>query len=279
MNQRGERSLGGLSVFAPEALPGARLLQFRGGQRFHSYYNDMYTVVAVFRSKAEVAYRGKKYRAEGGEVGLLAPDGIFRHVTNPIPEVVGKLQIEPELVDRAAREFGIRNAQVQFPGLLMRMPQLFDALSALHGCIADDPTPLELQTLFSNCLWLFIAQRSGGPPRLRIGLEPNALRKAREMLHARFADKITLDQLAEYAGVSVRHLLNIFTREVGLSPHAYQIHLRLAEARRLLARGAPLSTVAVDVGFTDQSHLARHFRRTLGVTPGAYHQAKTAIGA
>jgi AraC-like DNA-binding protein len=63
-----------------------------------------------------------------------------------------------------------------------------------------------------------------------------------------------------------------FKSEVGLPPHTYQIALRLQLARRLIERGTRPADAAAEAGFTDQSHLHRHFRR-MGMTPGAYAAA------
>jgi AraC-like DNA-binding protein len=64
--------------------------------------------------------------------------------------------------------------------------------------------------------------------------------------------------------------VHLFHREVGMPPHAYQIQLRVARARRLVAAGVPLAEVASMTGFADQSHLTRLFKRVVGVPPGQY---------
>jgi AraC-like DNA-binding protein len=70
--------------------------------------------------------------------------------------------------------------------------------------------------------------------------------------------------------VSKYHLLRTFEREHGMTPHTYQVQLRLALAVALLAAGAPVSRAAYDAGFTDQSHLTRRFKEYVGLTPGAF---------
>ncbi|NUR87733.1 MAG: helix-turn-helix domain-containing protein, partial [Nonomuraea sp.] len=57
-------------------------------------------------------------------------------------------------------------------------------------------------------------------------------------------------------------------------PHAYQTTLRVRQARRLLDAGVRPAEVAAEVGFTDQAHLNRHFKRILGVPPAAYQRAR-----
>ena len=58
-----------------------------------------------------------------------------------------------------------------------------------------------------------------------------------------------------------------------MPPHAYHLQLRIDRAKRLLAAGSAPARVANDSGFVDQSHLTRHFRKWVGVTPGAYARA------
>jgi transcriptional regulator GlxA family with amidase domain len=55
-----------------------------------------------------------------------------------------------------------------------------------------------------------------------------------------------------------------------MPPHRFQLAYRIGTARRLLERGIPVAEVAVETGFVDQSHLHRHFRKTLGMTPARY---------
>jgi AraC-like DNA-binding protein len=97
-----------------------------------------------------------------------------------------------------------------------------------------------------------------------------AVRRARAFLHDALADKINLDELAEHAALDKFHLVRTFRAEVGVPPYEYLTHLRVARARQLLERGVLVAEAAQTVGFYDESQLHRHFRRIVGVTPGAY---------
>jgi AraC-like DNA-binding protein len=94
--------------------------------------------------------------------------------------------------------------------------------------------------------------------------------RVRDHLLDQCGRRITLDELARLAGMCRFALVRAFTKEVGMPPHAYQTHLRVARARALIAAGRRLSDVALDVGFSDQSHLNRHFKSLVGTTPGGY---------
>jgi AraC-like DNA-binding protein len=97
-----------------------------------------------------------------------------------------------------------------------------------------------------------------------------ALRAACELLADDPAVNVTLDALAAVAGVSRFRLTRLFRTGLGLPPHRYQVAQRVRLARALLEQGHAPGAAAALAGFTDQSHLHRHFRRALGITPGRY---------
>ncbi len=81
---------------------------------------------------------------------------------------------------------------------------------------------------------------------------------------------LSADHLAEAAGTRPFRLIRAFKRQHGLPPHAYLTQLRVRRARDMIAAGCPPALAAAEVGFADQSHLNRHFKRILGITPGRY---------
>ncbi|MCA8204038.1 AraC family transcriptional regulator [Burkholderia sp. AU33545] len=93
-------------------------------------------------------------------------------------------------------------------------------------------------------------------------------------IDASFAQPLNLDTLAAVAGLSVSRFTARFRSEVGLSPHRYLCLVRVRRAQDLLRAGLAPSVVATEVGFFDQSHLCRHFRRVLGITPRDYVVAR-----
>jgi AraC-like DNA-binding protein len=103
--------------------------------------------------------------------------------------------------------------------------------------------------------------------------------RARDHLRQEYARRVTLDELAAVVGMRRFALAHAFTREVGMPPHAYQTHVRVHRARELIGKGQLLSSVSQQVGFADQSHLTRHFKRVLGLTPGRYVRAVNAGGS
>jgi AraC-like DNA-binding protein len=94
-------------------------------------------------------------------------------------------------------------------------------------------------------------------------------------------DQLTLDLLESRAkihdiastiGLSRQGFIRKFTRQVGMSPHAYRLMRKLNNARALLRQGEVIAVVAAETGFADQSELGRHFRRAFGTTPALYRK-------
>ena len=84
---------------------------------------------------------------------------------------------------------------------------------------------------------------------------------------------VSLDELATAAGIGRFRLVRLLRQRTGLPPHALQLAHRIRIARRLLEAGETIAEAAATTGFADQSHLHRHFQRSLGMTP-AEHQRR-----
>jgi AraC-like DNA-binding protein len=152
-------------------------------------------------------------------------------------------------------------------------PQLARVVYRLCESVEANETALEQQSRLLRCVRLSFAHTEETRPEAKSGYNHDAIRRARSYLHERFNEAVSLDELSAIAGLSPYHLVRSFTRRFGLPPHAYQIHVRVERARAPLAAGVPLAEVASSVGFADQSHFTRHFRRIMNTTPANYASA------
>ncbi len=108
------------------------------------------------------------------------------------------------------------------------------------------------------------------PEQDRIGVEHRAVRMVKELLHSSPEKNVSLTELAALTQLNKHYLLATFKREVGISPHAYQTSLRIYKAQDLLSKGLPVAQVALDTGFSDQSHLTHVFKKYRFITPGQF---------
>ena len=102
----------------------------------------------------------------------------------------------------------------------------------------------------------------------RGGLPPVLTQRICEYIESHLDQKITLEALAVIAGLSTHHFARAFHQSVGMPPHSYLLSRRLERAERMLRETRlPMSEIAAATGFSDQSHLTRHFRRRTGMSP------------
>jgi transcriptional regulator of acetoin/glycerol metabolism len=106
------------------------------------------------------------------------------------------------------------------------------------------------------------------PEPSRGGLSPALTRRVCDYIEGHLDEKIRLDGLAALTGLSTDHFARAFHQSVGVPPHTYLLRRRLEHVEHMLREThAPMSEIALATGFSDQSHLARHFRRWAGMSP------------
>ena len=173
------------------------------------------------------------------------------------------IELPPRWLARVRQQARAADRSAAFTGdafpLLRR--RLHEELT--HG---DDVSPLAVESLL---LALFT---EGARAERRAGA-PAWLSKARERIHARPEARVTLEEIAEEAGVHPVHLAATFRRVFGVTVASYIRRLRIEQACRALRESnAPLADVALAAGFADQSHFGRTFKRLMRMTPSQYRR-------
>jgi AraC-like DNA-binding protein len=184
---------------------------------------------------------------------------------------------------RAAREGGFdkrvvyvdeRWLPLDLVGAAERAPSLAGAdlvaeAAAVHEVLACPGDELEAESRLALVCERIVDRldRRRAPEARRV---PGLARQVRERLDAADGQAPTVQQMALDLDVHPTAVVRAFTREFAMPPHRYLVGRRLDRARRLLLEGMAPADVAVEAGFHDQPHLTRHFRRLLGVTPGAF---------
>ena len=153
--------------------------------------------------------------------------------------------------------------------------------SLIYADTHDDPATEELviaQFLSQQVDGMVWASTGSPAAALDAGLPTVLADRLRDLLDARTVDGPGLAEAGELLGAPPTRLVRCFTRRHGLPPHRYLTGRRLDRARRLLLDGMPAAQVAPAVGFYDQAHLTRHFRRLLATTPAAYARSGSVPG-
>lgn len=154
---------------------------------------------------------------------------------------------------------------------------LFREFSHMHQALEADAPLLERESRLIAALSRLIERYADPVQRVRpLKPEHHAVAQIVDYLHDNLPDNIRLEELACLTRLSKYHLLRVFRDEMGLPPHAFLNQLRIDRAKSLLLDGAPPADVAAQVGFADQAHLTRLFKRTVGVTPGVVARDRSA---
>jgi AraC-like DNA-binding protein len=231
---------------------------------YPAHTHDRWTVLLVDTGGVSYDLHRETHRAAPGSLTLLPP-----HVPHN-----GK-SASATGFDKRVLDLDERCLPLGQVGSAVERPTIDDdglrkSVDLLHRVLATPGDELEAETQLA-----FVGERltsyldySIVEPRL--GREPQLARRVRDLLDRNLTDVPTLKSMALDFDIHPTQLIRAFTREHGLPPHRYVTGRRVDLARRLLLAGMPAADVAAHVGFHDQAHLTRHFRKTLGVTPAAY---------
>jgi AraC family transcriptional regulator len=166
-------------------------------------------------------------------------------------------------------------------GETVRDPVARDLLLAMRPALAARPeeTPELFVDHVALALSVHVARRYGDvaalPRQWGGGLAPWQERQAKELLDTHIGGGLTLNALARSCDLSIRHFTRAFRQSTGMAPYQWLQYQRMEKAKQLLeTSSAPLSAIALDCGFADQSHFTRTFSRVVGVTPRTWRRTK-----
>lgn len=233
--------------------------------------HEEFTIGVCVGGAEVIDYRGGRIRTGPGSIVVLAPGEM--HTGGPATSTDG-YAYRALYADPALLADGTLDRVPHFREPVVADPELAVALRCAHTDLSVCPDPLEAE---SRLPWLLTAlARRHSTARPVPDLVPGASAIARAV-RDRLADELTappgLAALATDLGLSRYQLLRAFRTTMGIPPYAWLAQYRVTRARGLLETGLRPAEVAALVGFADQAHLTRWFRRVLGVTPAAYRNS------
>ena len=189
-------------------------------------------------------------------------------------ELVG-LYIEPAFLTQLTAEVVNSDSLELVPQFKLNDPLIYQmaiALKAQLGTRECNRLYVEsMATAFSAHLLQHYSTRKPKVKTYSAGLSKARLGEVLEYIHEHSDQNPSLLEMAQQVQMSPYHFSRLFKQSTGLSPHQYLISHRVQQARRMLTTTAlSIAEIAAQAGFTDQSHLARHFKRQLGVAPSQF---------
>jgi AraC-like DNA-binding protein len=242
-----------------------------GDQRFERHYHDEFAIGVIDAGCQAFAYdQGRRLDMPEGSVALIAPgivhtgwsgaEGGWRY-RMLYPSAAMVMEAAEEIFGN--RGFGTMHCPVVSDRRLYRL------LTELHTlCGQATAAPMAVDAVYLSIVHVMFESHAGQTPPPRTIADQTGTSAMRAFIEERFSESLTLNELAAAAGVSRFQALRQFKARFGLPPHTYLRQLRVTRACNLIRGGSALADVAVAVGFTDQAHMTRAFRSTVGYTPG-----------
>jgi len=236
------------------------------------HYHDTYAVGIVLHGINRFAYRGMVHEAGAGSLCTVTVDEIhggdvptqdglsYRCL---YPRVEQLQAVQDELRGRASDDLPLLPGTIHDQTAFTLVARLFAAEDAKAPALTR-------QSLLTAVLARMVGCHSGSRGRPIRGCgTAGGVSAARDILLDQMDQPPGLQHLATQVGMAPLALLRGFKAAYGLPPHAWLIQARVRRAKDRILAGERLAEVAAQCGFADQSHMNRHFRRILGVTPGS----------
>jgi AraC-like DNA-binding protein len=243
-------------------------------QRFRRHWHPGYAIGVVTRGAERFFCRGGHHVADRQRV-IAVNSGEIHDGETASPGGWRYRMIYPteELMRAIAQDlWGERASTPRLGPPVIADPELARAFLAAHRTAENGEDRLRAETELLGFLAALLRRHAAVTvdPTSPLGAEPGRIRRVLELIEANLVADLSLPALAAAADLNCFHLLRLFKRAVGMTPHAYVTHQRVRRGKVLLAQGLAPAEVALAVGFYDQSHFTNRFRETYGMTPRTF---------
>ena len=243
----------------------------RSNACYHIHSHDEFSFGVIDEGEANYLNLNQKNAISAGTTVTINPDDA--HSCNPKAGHwsyrmlfvnalwIGKLQ--QEMLGSYSQDY------LPFPSLFETNHTLFQTFSELFETLLKETNPLIAESQLIQFLELcFIPESSNNITAIKVDL--TRINQVKELIMDQLDTNHTLDEFSIQSGLSRYHLIRSFKQAYGQSPHAFQLDQRIKKAKSLLQQGNSIIDTAGLLGFADQSHFQRHFKKRIAVTPGQY---------
>ncbi|MDR0280831.1 MAG: AraC family transcriptional regulator [Paucimonas sp.] len=243
-------------------------------QHFGRHSHDRYAFGVITQGVEKLYYRGGHHFGTAGTVVTLSPGEI--HDGIPVDKagwVYRMLYIEPNWLNEVVLSGRVAASHLHlFHQPMASDPALAATFLGAHRIASQSSSSLERESVLVEMLATLFQRHGLALAGLGRG-ERDAVRRIKQRLDDEAEQNLSLETLGAEAGMDPLYLIRVFKREVGVAPHSYQIQRRVARVQAFLRAGMELADAAVACGFFDQSHMARAFKKVVGITPASFRNS------
>tara|TARA_R110000868_G_scaffold209488_3_gene459282 strand:+ start:491 stop:1324 length:834 start_codon:yes stop_codon:yes gene_type:complete len=241
-------------------------------QTFKPHAHDEYLFGVIDGGVHAVWCRGEMHQVPQGSVVTMRPGDIHYGGAGADTGWQQRMIYIPEsgmravLADITGR---MPTGTLDFGAAFHARPHLARRFAALHEVLHSSEQTLSRDVALDTLLGALLRELGAdvSEPRLQ---RRERIADAIDYLDSHVEEDVSLDDLCRVTGLRRRQTIDAFRRATGLPPHAWHLQRKIRNVKRLLHEGLSPAAAAAQTGFADQSHMGRHFRAIVGITPAAY---------
>lgn len=261
-----------------ERMPYVELRKIDGGQGvgYAPHSHAQWSLGAITSGTSQFCYRQDTYCVSEGDLVLMNPHWV--HACNPQGRDAWgyiMLYVETQWLAKLRYNAGLQSTQQWFDVAVptISTSHWYREFCSVASCLMSSETPILvkqsrivgfLSELFSERLTATVSQEKVIPARFQ---------RVVDYLLEHLKDDISLTDLCCYSGYSQGYLIRAFKQYFGLTPHAFYVNARVQKGQQALKAGIPIVETALELGFADQSHFQRTFKKCLAATPKQYQKS------
>lgn len=260
------------SVRHKSAVPGIDVISIRSDCSFPRHTHDEFGFGYIVDGGQESWSGRGLVEASAGDVITVNPGEVHDGLgSKGRPRHWRMAYFSPEVVaDYAGRP----SSQIEFRDPVFRRACTNRlVVSAIETLASDHPDPAHIEESITLVLGNLVGETVA---EVASSAHSAAVSAVMDRMRDEWFEPLSLEDFARTAGMSKFQILRTFSKEVGITPHAYLTQHRVKQARRLILEGVPIAEAAIASGFADQSHLTRAYSRQFGLTPGRYLKPSSA---
>ena len=245
-----------------------------GDNSQEKHYHDQLSFAVVTKGMGTFKFRDGNQRVHKGAIIKINPGEVHSSgkSTSQEPLEYRVFYLSNTLVSNILNaEEQKRTEEIDFLEKISYNNDFFINCLQTHLKLHQATGLLNVESVFTQLMLALLHHNCHTKLRLpTIDTKPSYLSTIIDYLHAYYGESISLKQLSDIANRSPSQILRTFQKHIGVAPHTYLTNLRVIKAKVLLAQNRSIAQTALEVGFHDQSHFHRYFKRITHVTPGNF---------
>ncbi|AIQ65496.1 AraC family transcriptional regulator [Paenibacillus stellifer] len=240
-------------------------------QKFPNHFHEYYVIGFIEKGQRLLSCKNKEYTIEPGDLLLFNPRD-----NHACEQIDGQtldyrcINIQPEIMSKAICEITGKEYLPYFTSQVVFHSDLVVVLRELHQMLMEEESDFRKEEIFFFLLEQLVEEYTEQAVPAGNTEQSMEARAICDFLENHYMENITLNDLCKLTGLSKYYLLRSFTKQKGISPYSYLETIRIDKAKKMLEQGILPIDVALQTGFTDQSHFSNFFKKFIGLTPKQY---------